>query len=159
MKKTILKMVAFTILIGVIALCFNNALGKDTVIFLNKETVYYGTDLHWNIWKFDFWKYIENLRMSTSDLSVLVFTTPTRQWQEINDIADFGNNLLVILDYIILIINLLLYPLKIGGYLIQNVLAILGINHNTSLTNNENGLAWLVMFVRELFRNIAIPYI
>lgn len=157
MKKAIIKFISFTILIGVIALCINTALGKDTIMFLDKETIRYGTNTSWYMWKFDFWKYLTNLQLSTSNLSVLVFKTPTRQWQDNMDWNALGNNLLVILDYLIMVVNILLYPIKIGAYLLQNLLAVFGVNADT--TNADNGLAWLVAFVRDILGNFSIPYL
>lgn len=158
MKKTVLKIIAYSILIGVIGLCFNMAFGNGTITFIQKEQIYINTNLHWFIWKFDFWYYLENIQLSTTDLSVLIFDLPTRQWVNVTEIADIGNNLLVILDYLIVVINILLYPIKVGAYLIQNILAILGISHNTSPGSN-NGLGWLVEFVRNILGNFAIPYL
>lgn len=157
MKRTIVKFISFTILIGVIALCINTALGKDTIMFLDKQTIYYGSNNHWFMWKFDFWKYLLNLQMATTNISVLVFKTPTRQWNNNMDWNALGNNLLVILDYLIMVINILLYPIKVGAYLLQNVLAIFGVNNNPNDTNN--GLGWLVTFVQDILGNFAIPYL
>ena len=95
--------------------------------------------------------------MATTNLSVLVFKTPTRQWNNNMDWNALGNNLLVILDYLIMVINILLYPIKVGAYLLQNVLAIFGVNNNPNDTNN--GLGWLVTFVQDILGNFAIPYL
>ena len=157
MKRTLIKFISFTILIGVIALCINVALGKDTIMFLTKETIVYNHSFKWYMWKFDFWKYLTNLQLSTSNLSVLVFKTPTRAWQNNMDWNALGNNLLVILDYLIMVINIILYPIKIGAYLLQNLLAILGVN--TDVNNTNNGLGWLVSFVQDILGNFAIPYL
>ena len=156
MKKTILTLISFTILIGVVAIAINTAFGNQTIMFLEKQQINIGTT-HFYIWKYDFWKYLTNLQMATSNLSVLVFELPTRQWNNNMDWNALGNNLLVMLDYIILIVNIILYPLKIGAYLLQNILAILGVNADVNST--RNGLAWLVRFITEILGNIAIPYI
>lgn len=158
MKGKILKIVGFSIVIGVIALCFNTAFGNGTITFLQKERIQYGTQLTWYIWKFDFWGYLKNLELSATDLSILVFKLPTRQWVNVDDIADIGNNLLVILDYIIVIANVILYPIKVGAYLLQNLLALFGVNHDYSYEAN-NGLGWLVMFVHDILGNFSIPYL
>ena len=155
MKQTILKMVAFTIVIGILALAINTAFGPQTIMFLEKEQITYGTT-HFYMWKYNFWKYIANLQLATSDLSVLVFKVPDKQWNNNMDWNALGNNMLVMLNYLIMVINIMLYPFKIGAYLLQNLLALFGINHDVN--NARNGLAWLVRFVQEIIGEIAIPY-
>lgn len=159
--KNIMKFLAFTIVIGVLALAFNNAFGNQTVLYITKEQINLANNTHFYIWKFDFWKYIDNFQLSLTNLSILQFDMPTRQWDNNWNLADWGttlgNNMLVILDYIIMVINILLYPLKVGAYLIRNILAILGIN--TNYNDNNNGLGWLVYFVENILARISIPYI
>ena len=161
MKKTIIKIVTFTIVIGILAIALNTAFGNETIIYLEKVQINrFYTNFY--IYKFNYWAYIQNLQLSTTDLSVLRFDMPARQWQtEIEDITQFfeviTNNLCVILDYLIMVINILLYPLKVGAYLIRNIMAILGINTDTHA--DYNGLAWLVTFVNDILARIVIPYI
>lgn len=160
MKKLLLKIITATIVIGILAISFNTAFGNETITFLQKEQIQYiGSKFY--IYKFNYWAYLRNLQLSTTDLSILTFNTPTREWiTEItidNWFTIFGNNLAVILDYIILIINVLLYPIKIGAYILKNMIAILGIN--TDLTNDENGLKWLIIFINNILGNIQIPYV
>lgn len=151
MKKAIIGFLGLTILVGALALAFNNAFGYETIMFLQKERITFGTT-NFYIWKFDFYRYINNLQLTTSNLSILQFKTPTRQWN-----SDIANNFALVIDYLIMIINLMLYPLKVGAYLLSNVIAIIGINTDT--TSAHNGLAWLVIFVRDILGNISIPYI
>ena len=161
MKRAILKIITFTIVIGVFALAFNMAFGNQTITYLTKIRVNTTQGNNFYYYKFDFWNYLKNIQLTTSDISVLTFEMPTRTWQSPTDITDFfpiiANDLAVILDYVIMIINILLYPLRVGAYLIRNVLAILGVNTDT--TNEYNGLAWLIKFVRDILSRIAIPYI
>ena len=161
MKRQFIKIISFTILIGVLALAFNTAFGSNTITYLQKIQVnrFYA---RFYMYKLDMWGYIRNLQLSTTDLSILRFDMPTKQWQtEIEDITQFfnviTNNLCVILDYIIMILNIMLYPLRVGAYVIRNMLAILGVNIDT--TDQNNGLAWLVIFVNDILGRIVIPYI
>ena len=152
MKSAILKVIIFIIVIGILGMAFNSAFGYETVIYLQKEQITMANHTHFYIWKIDFWSYIKNIQLTTSNLSILEFKLPTRQWN--NDIA---NNFALVIDFLIMIVNLMLYPLKVGAYLIQNLLAILGIN--TDVTAPHNGLSWLVTFVRDILGNISIPYV
>ena len=161
MKRHLLKIVMFTIVIGILAIAFNTAFGNNTITYLQKIQInkYY---TRFYIYKLDFWSYIRNLQLSTTDLSILRFDMPTRQWQtEIEDITQFfsviTNDLCVILDYIIMILNIMLYPLRVGAYIIRNMLALTGVNIDT--TDQNNGLAWLVIFVNDILGRIVIPYI
>ena len=151
MKHALLKAVTFTIVIGILAMAINNAFGYETIVYLQKQQINVN-NTHFYIWKIDFWNYFKNIQLTTSNLSILEFKLPTRTWN--NDVA---NNFALVVDYLIVQINVLLYPLKIGAYLIQNVMAIMGINSNVNATHN--GLKWLVQFVRDILSNIAVPYI
>lgn len=157
MNKIVIKTLTFTILIGIVALAFNTILGSNTIPFLEKQLIYYGTDNHFFIWKINIWSYLKNIELSVSDVSILQLELPSREWQAINSISDFGNNLALMLDYVITIINIILYPLKVGAYLLRNIIAILGIN--TQTTDPNNGLAWVTIFINEILGRIVIPYI
>ena len=152
MKHALLKAVTFTIVIGILAMAINTAFGYETIVYLQKEQINMVNNDHFFIWKIDFWQYISNIQLTTSNLSILEFKLPTRTWN-----TDIANNFALVVDYLIVQINVLLYPLKIGAYLIQNVMAIMGINND--ITATHNGLKWLVQFVRDILSNIAVPYI
>lgn len=153
--KSLTKLAVVLIVIGVLGLAFNNAFGYETIMYLQKQQINMIDGNHFYIWKIDFWHYIENIQLTTSNLSVLEFKLPTRQW--IDEWTAIPNNIAVVVNYIIVAINVLLYPLKIGSYLIMNILAILGINTNLNATHN--GLKWLVIFVQDILGQIAIPYV
>jgi len=156
MKNKIAIIFTFVIVVGVLALAFNTILGRDTIMLLEKERIVAGTTSFY-IYKIDIGKYIQNIQLATSNISILVFDMPSRQFVAVQTLSDIGNNIAVLIDYVIMIINVMLYPIKIGSYLLQNVLAIVGINNDT--TNINNGLAWLVIFVRDILSRIVIPYI
>lgn len=151
MKNLLLKIVTFTIVIGIVGFAINTLFGSQTILYLQKKTFYVNGN-SWYMWEFKWWDYIKNLQTTATDGSILQFDLPTRVWN--NDIL---NNLAVLGNFLIMIVNFLLYPIKVGAYLIQNVLALLGVNND--VTNTRNGLAWLVEFVRNILGNIAIPYI
>ena len=145
-------LIAF-IIIGTIGLSINAIFGMNTVSYLTKTQITDGIYAY----KFNVFGYITNIKDSFTDVAVMTLELPTRAWiTDIQNFADFGNNMAVILDYIIFVINILLYPLKIGGYLLKNVLSFLGID--TISQNNAGGLQWLVNFAKGL-QIIAIPYI
>lgn len=158
MKNLLLKIITFTIVLGIIALAINNTFGSATFVYLRKVNIMYVNGQPTYMWKLDLWNYIKNIQTTASNPSVLQFELPTRQWDStVQSYQDFTNNLALVVDYIIVILNVILYPLKVGSYLLQNILAILGINTNTSDANN--GLAWLVIFVRDMLSKVVIPYI
>lgn len=163
MKRTISIFIGFTVMIGVVALALNTALGNQTVTFLERIR-YQVSNTHFYYYKFTWWNYLKNIEMSTSDISILKLEMPTRTWINITSNilenqfwADLSNNLALMLDYVIMVINILLYPLKIGAYLLRNILAILGVNQDVN--NENNGLGWLARFINEILGRISIPYI
>ncbi len=151
-NRLILRIFTFFIVLGIVALAINSVFGAETFIYLRRETVAQINGTNYNMWKLDLYSYIKNLETSASNASILELKLPTRTWN--NDIA---NNLALIMDFLILIINVLLWPLKVGSYVLTNILAILGINNDTE--NARNGLSWLVIFVRDILSRISIPYI
>ena len=152
MSKLIGKILVFTIVMGIVAFALNTVFGHDTVLLLSKEAHYLPNGAKWYMWKFNWWEYVSNLHTTVTDASVLQFKLPERQWD--NNVA---NNLALIMDYLIVIINVIIYPLKLASYLLQNVLALLGINMDA--TNENNGLAWLVIFARDMLSKVVVPYI
>lgn len=157
--RTIKYIVCWTILIGVIGLSLNTVLGGHTITFVQKQNVQtLGTNFY--IWKFDFWHWIENIQLAASNVTRLELEIPTRTWQNMSSIVDgaaLANDLALMVDYVILIINVILYPIRIGAYLTLNALAILGVNND--LNDSKNGLAWLMQFVQTCINLFQIPYI
>lgn len=143
------------ILLGAIGVAFNILFGRNTISFISQENIG-STTLIW--YKFDINGYINNLKTTITDTTELKLQLPTRNFISPTDIFEFfeyfGNNMAVIVDYVILIINVLLYPLKIGGYLVKFVLALLGFN----LYNTESGMYWLGYLASRLV-GLTIPYI
>lgn len=110
------------------------------------------------IYKMDFKSYLTNIELSLTDRAVLELHEPTKQMIALEGLdwyKDLAWDLKVIVDYIILIINILIYPLRIGGYALKNILAIIGIN--VTKTNANNPLNWLVELAKWLAK-VEIPY-
>lgn len=155
--KVITKIAIITIIMGCIALSFNVAFGNQTITYV--ERIRLGTTGAF-YYKFNFAEYLQNLTLSISNTSTLTLEMPTRTWQTMASIIDgeaLGNNLALILDYLIMVINIIIYPLRIGAYILKNLTAIIGINQDT--TNQYNGMAWLVNLLEWLIARVAIPYI
>lgn len=150
--KAIKQIVTFIIIIGVVALALNTLLGPTTMTYLTKERIAINGVDPFFIWKIDVWGYINNVQLTATDISVLEFKLPTRQWT-----SDLLNDLAFLLDILILILNVILYPIRLGAYFIRNILAFFGINQNTN--DPTNGLAWLVYLVRDILMQISIPYV
>ena len=144
------------IIIGAIGISMNILFGYNTVTYLYRYRVE-ATNV-W-LWKFDIFPYIKNIEMSISDTSKLQLQLPTRQWITNVDLTNwpivFVLNMGLMVDYIIMIINILLYPLKVGAYVLRQVLAIIGIN---VLENTSNGIQWLVDLINNIM-GANIPYI
>ena len=154
--KPFITIMSFLVIIGVVGVALNLGLGNQTVMYLTKTKID-ASGLY--AYEFNFYSYLDNLRMAISNTTELQLELPTRQWEWMTDIWNWeplGNDLALILDYLIFGLNCLVYPLRIGAYLIRNILAILGINMSTNYA--YNGMAWLVQLSQFLI-SIQIPYI
>lgn len=155
MTNKLRSLATILILLGAIGVAFNILFGRNTIAFLSEEIIP-NSNLVW--YKFDIKNYIDNLTTTITDTTELKLQLPTREFHEVNDAIDFfvyfGNNMAVIVNYVILVINILLYPLKIGGYLVKFVLAIIGFN----LYNTESGIWWLGEIAQRLVA-LTVPYI
>lgn len=151
MKNLILRIFTFTILMGIVALAINTVFGRESILFLTKERHLLPDGSAWYMWKFNWLGYVQNIQTTAADASVLQFKLPQI------DLTDFLGVLKTILNFVILLINILLYPFRASSYFLQNILALLGVNQDTS--NINNGLAWLITFIRDILGNIAIPYV
>lgn len=157
MKYAFKKIILGTIIIGIIGYCFNMIFG-NTIGFI--EIQRYNGVL---IYTYNFYDYIENLRNSFTGTTALTLELPTREWittganiLEAEFWEILGNNMALILDYIIFALNILLWPLRLGAYLIRAVLAIIGINVIPPITHN---LKWLVDLINNMIEFIQIPYV
>ena len=138
------RSVAFIVItLGVIGVALNILFGNKTMIFVQRELIE-GTTITW--YKFNTIGYIKQLQTAITDTTSLELQIPLRQWDSSGSIGAVSNNLLVILDYIIMIINVLIYPMKIGGYALRFILALIGLNFN----DPESSIYWLGELSRRL---------
>ena len=148
------KVILFFITIGIVAISFNYIFGQNTIGLITSETIP-GTDLTW--YRLDTYQYVKQLQIIFEEPPQLFFELPERDfvtmelatyWQ------DLGNNLAVILDYVISAVNVLLWPIRVGGYTARLILAIFGVD----VTNFDGSIGWLTQFVYNLL-NLQIDYI
>lgn len=134
-------------IIGVIGIALNTLFGYNTITYLEKVRIENG-----GLWyyKYNFSQYVSNLSQTFSNTTELNLNLPTRQWT--NDII---NNLALMLDYIIVMINILLYPLRVGAYMLKCVLAIMGIN---MIDPPNTGIKWILDLITQIIP-LQIPYI
>lgn len=150
-KKFVTLMLAVCVL-GVIALALNQILGN--VINLSYKEQIGNTGLYWQ--RYDTWAYIQNLKNSFRNTTELSLNLPTREWEYSN--SGWGwlsNDLALLLDYIILVINILLYPLRIGFYMVQIIMSLIGID---TINYANNPLKWLIDLTYRI-KSLQIPYV
>lgn len=154
MRRAFMPLIYFTIIIGFIALTLNMTIGKNTISFLYPSSQGNGILM----WKYDLASYIKNIKDNATQVTELELTLPDREWQNLS-ILEFGeqlgNNLALILDWIIFVINIFIYPLRIGAYFLRNFMAIIGINVTSP---SGNGLWWLRQIVNFLI-SLQIPMV
>lgn len=155
--KIIKYVITWTIIIGVIGFAINLA-WPNTISFLTKEFNSYSQAQPY--WKYDFRAYIQNMGIAAQKTTYLKIKLPTRQWENngieiIGLLDDIINNLCVIMDWGLFAINIMLFPFRVICYLVQILLAFVGIN--IDVTNNH-GFSWLISLTNYLIP-IQIPYI
>lgn len=146
-----LKQVAIILMfIGIIGVCLNMLFGYNTVSYI--QTYYNEAGI--KFYKYDFKSYIENIVTQIGNTARLELSKPTRTW-ETGEWGAITNDLALILDWLIFLVNIIVYPLRIGGYIIQNLWAILGITYDPDVVN---GLDWLYE-LSYFLQNLQIPYV
>ena len=153
----VIKTIVITIImLGTTMFALNFLFGEATINLIQEHNMgsytYYTLNMR---------EYLQNIETSLTNTAELELKLPTRQWQDlqVDFWAQLGNNLALILDYIILAINIVEYPLRIGGYLLQQILAFLGLPVVDIIENDTpNNLAWLVKLTNVL-KSMQIPYI
>lgn len=157
MKKNFKEMCIYIIIIGVIAYTINLFFGNATISFI-EQVSYNGTTMY----KLNAYTYLNNLQTSMEQTTYLQLTVQTRSWINITSNilqeqfwADLGNNMAVILNWIIFGLNIIIYPFRIGGFVLKQGLVFMGINIDAT---QQHGLTWLVNLVNFLVK-IMIPYV
>lgn len=135
--------ILWIIVLGIVALALST-------IFDERTTVLLSTFEHNGIklWKIDIWKYLTNLAISLN-ANNLIFDTPTLNQSNIITTT------ISMINYIIMLINVLAYPLRISGFITLNLMALVGINMNPNIIHN---LTWLTNLAK-FFTELSIPYI
>lgn len=156
MKKGIMYVVSATILLGVIGLSLNWVFGVGTITYIsqiNINGVY--------MYKYDFFKYIDNLYNTFMNVAELKLVLPEQTWMTATDITNWfpalANNLGYILNIIIIGLNVLLYPIRVIFYVVQVILSIIGIP-TVQGTYEGNPLEWLISTAKVL-TSLQIPYV
>lgn len=122
---------------------------------VNDEATYISTILQLReyngikIYQIDLMKYIRSVESSIKSISTLTLQIPQRYIG-----VNLLNALINLTNWLLLIVNFLLYPLRLGSYLLLNIMAILGIN---TQVGHNHGLTWLINFANSI-KDLAIPY-
>lgn len=122
---------------------------------VNDEATYISTILQLReyngikIYQIDLMKYIRSVESGIKSISELTLEKPQSYFG-----ISLINRLINLTNWLLLIINFMLYPLRLGGYLLLNIMAILGIN---TQAGHNHGLSWLINFVNSI-KDWAIPY-
>lgn len=143
MKSLVIKIGIALSILGVIALALNLVFGMGTINYLEQIKIGNIT-----LYKYNFDEYFINLSNSLQDTSVLTLSWQARTWT-----SDIVNDLAYIANIFIFILNVLIYPFRVGAYVVKNILAILGVNFTQIEGSNITWLAqlinWLIAFVQE----------
>ena len=137
-----------TLIVGVVGVGLQFMFGYNTITYISRENIN-------NVWiyKYDFWGYVDNIKTSITTPN-LDLNLPTRQWGW--NPNDTINDLAYILDIIIMLLNVVIYPLRIGALVVRTLLSFVGINVINPTSGNP--LAWLVSLLQTI-NTLAIPYV
>ena len=135
--------IVWIIILGVIALALST-------IFDEKTTILLSTFEHNGIklWKIDIWKYLTNLTISFNPNNLSLDIPTLNQ-------TNIITTTISMINYIIMLVNIISYPLRISGFITLNIMALVGINMNPNITHN---LTWLIN-LGKFFTELNIPYI
>ena len=153
MTRLLKKICLTTILIGTIAILINSMFGYNTITFIER---YRPNNSGLWFYKFNFKDYIFNLRTSFDDTTRLSLQGINRTWDNTGDLDAIVNNLAYILDVLILGLNIVLYPFRVGAYVVKTILAIIGVQ--VINTPSTNGLKWLIDLINFL-QTLQIPMV
>lgn len=146
------KAIIIITIIGIMGIAINTMFGNLTFTWLHYVKV---NDYGMYLYKFDAWGYISNIKNSFTDVSVLGLTIPTRTWQ-VGEWTALTNNLALLVDWLLFLINVFIWPFRVGGYTTKQLLALIGINVIDA--NAAGGLQWLVN-LNNFLVSLQIQYI
>lgn len=161
MKRVIYSLTIGTILLGIIALSLNTLFNAKVVTYISQININ-GIVMQ----KLDVFSYLKNVEQSITNVAQLELRLWTRTWitkVEGNDIFEwlqnfwsvFSNNMAYILDVIIGVANIFLYPIRIIFYAIQIILSIIGLPMQDYAANP---LGWLIR-ISKFLTELQIPYV
>lgn len=162
--KAFIKAALFISTIAMIAFALNFIFGNEqtntyVVSYLSKQTINGVT-----FYKYDVFNYLKNLEATFTDTPQLFLHLPEREWANIDTgileeefWQDLVNNLAFMLNVVITAINILLFPIRLVFYLVQTLLAIIGLPMVEG-TYQNNPLKWLIDIVKTL-TVLEIPYV
>lgn len=156
--KTVKYVVIWTIILGSIALALN-FVWPNSITFLQQKTS--TIDTQGIYYTYNFQNYLQNLTYAAEKTSMLSLKMPTREWKtgawEVISLLDqISNNLQVILDYMILPINIFLWPIRLIAYVTELTMAFIGFNVQNMPTGNP--FKWLTDLLNWFITNLQIPY-
>ena len=147
--KPFKKIILFAIIIGVFSFVINLLFGENTsTLIMQDETngiIFY---------KIDIWTYIQNINNNLGDTTQLTIKTQTRVWTT-GQWDSLINDLAFIVNILITFLNILIYPIRIGGYVLKTALTIFGLDVRN---NAQHNLKWLIDFLNILIP-LQIPFI
>lgn len=127
--------------------------------FINKQDYWPTMGLGISIYKLDVDKYLKNVELTLTNIRAFNFKMP--EMYEIENWDDTGKFFINILNVLIGMFNILVYPLQVAGYIVLNILGALGINTGLDLNNPapESGIKWLIDVATYLTNSGLFPYI
>lgn len=147
------------IIIGVIGFSLATIFGKEVILLISEHQTNGIT-----YYKIDVWTYLDNIQTSIGQTAYLNLTTPSRRWAEITSNIieeqfweDLGNNMAVILNWIIYGLNIIIYPFRIGAYVFKQILVVLGFNVEPQ--SQTHSMSWLVNLSNFLIQESYIRYV
>ena len=138
----------FLLVIGVIAVAINLAFGRSNTMMYVEELEY--NVIH--IYKYNLQNYLLNIQTNLSNVVNLSIKRPERNWN-----SDIINDLALILDYILYGLNLFMWPLRLGAYIVRFLFTILGVNMNGLDPNNA--FNWLARLINTFINNLQFNYV
>ena len=151
MKKIFWFLASYVIVLGVIGYSLTFITGDSAISFIEINQNINGITYY----KFNLFNYINNINKSIGDVSRLVLEAPTREWKSGDFLKVFENNFYLAIDWIIYAMNILIYPLRVGGYFLKQIIVLVGIPIDTTQTH---ALKWLVNLVNRM-QELQIPYL
>lgn len=156
--RTIKFISIWIIILGTIAVALNFA-WPNTITFITQKTNTYDPTTIYYVYNMR--SYLQNIQIAAQKTTYLQLDMPTREWQTgafelIGITQQISNNLAVMLDYSILALNIVLFPFRIIAYIVQILMAVIGLN---IYETNNNAFSWLIELTNWFIDRLQIPYV